>query len=474
MGSVMEMYAQIPLSKDVIAVPREYGLLGTPTYRHDGSHWVPAVPTVPKEISTMTLATYNVLHDSAFPLHFRLPALRNAILESNADIICLQEATDELLSSLLTDSRITAHFKWCSRSDSTVMENERNVILLAREDYGFVWTSVELGGKHKPATVACFRTPYGTIAIAGIHLTAGRASTILEKKRQELSTLVAYLQLHHSTDEWVVVGDTNWPDSEPFPLEDEFVDVWSIRGGETYDPTTNSLAAATAREARDPQRYDRIFVRRGGSLSVVHDSLRLFGLPLHDGGPASDHWGMTACIQIGIRSSAISDVPAINDVAPLPALELVPTNLTNAELHDLCVAYGCFPTDLQNGIFQQALETLRTFVSDLSPPTQTIDSEATSQPSTLTSVVRFVTIPVGSYAMGYHNSGSDIDCVVVGNINPGTFWNLMRGKIRAAGGLDSVRLKRFVKDASVQMMELEVHGVKMDVQYCPAGRLIDW
>ena len=37
-----------------------------------------------------------------------------------------------------------------------------------------------------------------------------------------------------------------------------------------------------------------------------------------------------------------------------------------------------------------------------------------------------------------------------------------------------VRLRRFVKDASVQMMELDVNGIKMDVQYCPAGKLIDW
>jgi len=51
----------------------------------------------------------------------------------------------------------------------------------------------------------------------------------------------------------------------------------------------------------------------------------------------------------------------------------------------------------------------------------------------------------------------------------------MRWKIRAAiVGADAVQLRRFVKDASVQMMELEIHDVKMDIQYCPAGKLIDW
>lgn len=46
----------------------------------------------------------------------------------------------------------------------------------------------------------------------------------------------------------------------------------------------------------------------------------------------------------------------------------------------------------------------------------------------------------------------------------------------------SIRLRRFVKDAAVQMLELEVEvgsgvtldAIKVDLQYSPAGSLVNW
>ncbi|CAG8759877.1 10400_t:CDS:1, partial [Acaulospora colombiana] len=61
-----------------------------------------------------------------------------------------------------------------------------------------------------------------------------------------------------------------------------------------------------------------------------------------------------------------------------------------------------------------------------------------------------------------------------------TFWQLARFRIRTAltkaqskGETDVVVLRRFVKDAAVQMMELEACGVKVDLQYCAAARLAE-
>jgi endonuclease/exonuclease/phosphatase family metal-dependent hydrolase len=459
----MEMYAQIPISHDDTIVSQQHGISGTPTYHNDIGAWVPHVPP-PTTRTSFTLATYNVLHDASFPLKNRLVALKNAILDSHADVICLQEVTDEFLSSLLGNSQIQEQFRWCSRSDRAVMESERNVILLAREDYGFEWIRIELGGKHKAAVVAWLHTPHAVVVIAGVHLSKGRAAPALQKKREELSALVAYLHLHHAADEWIIVGDTNWPDSEPLPLEDELTDVWTSPGVSTYDPTTNSLAAATALESWEPQRYDRILIKRSGSLSVPPESLELFGLPPVGTGPPSDHWGLKATVQVGAASTAPT-APATDGIP----ITLLSTSLADAELRDFCAQHDCFPSIAQDHALKCAVETLRAFVLDVSSPAPAIDS------LNISSVVRFVVAPVGSFAMGYHNPGSDVDCIVVGNINPGTFWSLMRWKIRAAvGGTGDVQLRRFVKDASVQMMELAVHGVKMDLQYCPAGKLIEW
>jgi len=349
------------------------------------------------------------------------------------------------------------------------MESERNVIILAREDYGFEWARVELGGKHKAAIVACLGALQCTVVIAGIHLTAGRAPPIMEKKREEISALLAYLRLHHQSDEWVIMGDTNWPDSEQCPLEEEFIDVSFMAGLETYEPTANSLAAATARESREPQRYDRIFIKRGSKLSIIPESTQLFGLPHTGGAPASDHWGLKSAVNLDSTFKPLTTITPVISVS-VPLLSLLPTTITDAELHNFCAQFDYVPSDAQNAMFKRAVDTLDTFLFNLSSPL-VVDSDLNSH----TSAVRLVASPVGSYALGCHHPASDVDCVVVGNINPRTFWKLMRRKIRSSvGDVSSIRLRRFVGDASVQIMELEVHGMKMDIQYCPAGRLIDW
>ena len=149
--------------------------------------------------------------------------------------------------------------------------------------------------------------------------------------------------------------------------------------------------------------------------------------------------------------------------------------MTDAELHDLCAEFGCFPSDAQNITLKLAIDALRALLSSLSSPASIANSDLGSPPSMTTSAVRLVASPVGSYAIGCHDPASDVDCVVVGNISPVTFWKLMRCKIRfTAGATGPIRLRRFVRDASVQMMELDVLGVKMDIQYCPAGKLLDW
>ena len=465
----MEMCAHIPLGKDIESVPQVYTLHGTPSYHYNGDLWVPAIPSVCEETS-ISLATYNVLHDPAFPLESRVALLFDAIIESDADIICLQEVSDEFLSSLLSCSEIRKHFKWCSQPENAVMASERNVVLLARDAFGFEWTSVDLGTKHKEAVIAHLRTRNGSVAIAGIHLTAGRASMVLKKKIQEITNLVAYLRSHFAAQEWIVMGDTNWPDSEPFPLQEELTDVWFDLGGETYDPITNSLAATTSRESRGPQRYDRILVKASGCLSVVADSPQLFALPLPNAGPASDHWGLKVRLQFSSLAK-LSSMPIVDDSVALSILDPISTTVTNKELHDVCDDHRCLPSDAQNTVFKQSVETLRQFVSHVSIRGPTTDTSSESPAAS--SIVSLVLAPVGSYAMGYHTPESDIDCVVVGNISPMTFWNLMCSKINSYGTIDSIRLRRFVKDASVQMMELDVCGVKMDVQYCSAGKLID-
>ncbi|KAF7986588.1 hypothetical protein HWV62_26356 [Athelia sp. TMB] len=475
---IVELYMQIPLGRDGVFVPRPYGISTSCSYHFDGQVWAARQPTCTTSNATLSVATYNVLHDPSFPANARFSALRDVITEAGADIICLQEVTDDLLRDLMGDPTVRKTFGWSNRPANAVMESERNIVIFAREEFGFEATRVELGGNHKAAVIARIRTAQGLIALAGIHLTAGRSEPILEKKRLELSTLASYLRVHHEADEWVVAGDTNWPDSEPFPLEEELKDVWDMAGGGTYDPQTNVLAAATTRESRNPQRYDRILVKRGGTLSPLADTSRLFGIPPSGHSPASDHWGVATTLSLYNQATKVTSVPQMQ----VPPLSVLPTSTTTGELEALCDEHSCLPSAEYNQKLAHAVSTLQILLSDTPPTTSqatiaTADDSTPIQPSpTNTSSVRFIVQPVGSFAMGYHNMSSDVDCVVVGNINSRTFWTLMRSKIRGAAigeDGDIVRLRRFVKDASVQMMELDVNGIKMDVQYCPAGKLID-
>lgn len=58
----------------------------------------------------------------------------------------------------------------------------------------------------------------------------------------------------------------NWPENvRVAPDDDLFEDAGHIASyGSMFDPSTNSLAAATMREKGGPQRYVRVYVKRNG------------------------------------------------------------------------------------------------------------------------------------------------------------------------------------------------------------------
>jgi hypothetical protein len=84
--------------------------------------------------------------------------------------------------------------------------------------------------------------------------------------------------------------------------------------------------------------------------------------------------------------------------------------------------------------------------------------------------------------LGTATESSDIDVLVVGNISPSTFWSLFRlllhkyiskQKESVEDGLPAIKLKRFVKEAAVPMMELMVGDMPVDLQYCSAPGVLE-
>ncbi|KAJ4480176.1 hypothetical protein J3R30DRAFT_3701534 [Lentinula aciculospora] len=367
--------------------------------------------------SSLSIATYNILHDDHLPIYKRLPSIVPTILTSNVDITVLQETTDDSIPAILSESSIYSLFPFSRRHPDVVLENKRNILVLSR--FPLSWSKLDIGGKHKPAFVASFLNPPASMeppfVLAATHLTAA-----------------AGLVVPH---------------------------------GPTFDPSTNSLPAATMWENSDPQRYDRIYVKKNSGWDVK--STRLFG---NGDDPSSDHYGLTVILRRRVTSARKPDVVS-EAISHLIAPVLLPTGrLSTTELAELSIAQSWLPSSEQEQKMSVVGETLRSLVC---PSVHDLHSSTTS-----TSTVQVRIECVGSYALGVHTSTSDVDCLAVGNVSSSTFWDLAKSRIRQnenakrrGCGVD-VRLRGFVKDAIVQMMDLDVGGVKVDMQYCPARNLV--
>lgn len=409
---------------------------------------------LPEFPSNLTVSSYNILHDPAFPIIERIGSLVKETVQTASDILCLQEVSDESLALLLSSPLLFSLYPYSSRDPVVVQENERNILILSR--LPFKTAVVDTGTKHKPACFAIIDFEGGRqVVVAAIHLTAGRAVAPLEQKTRELSNVVKELTEKFPTSDWIIAGDLNWPNEiSSTPVDRFFEDVGEASMQPTYDPTRNRLAALTARESKTGQRYDRIFLKRGTTWKPK--GLELFGV---NDEPASDHWGIKATFRRSLISS--TEGPANAEVEDIPSTQCPTASISLADIHTSFEKEAWLPSPEQEDSMRRALVLLRTVICAPVGERQ--------------SNVILKLEPVGSYALGVHTRDSDIDCLTVGNISPQTFWKLARFRVRASSsqGENGIKLRRFVKDAIVQMMELEAYGVKIDLQYCAASNLVE-
>ncbi|KAI2475747.1 PolyA polymerase central domain protein [Pyrenophora tritici-repentis] len=309
------------------------------------------------DVESLTVSSYNVLIDTEYPpTHDRDPSLVRTILSDSAmaDILVLQEVSDDFLTYLLGDSEVQRRYPFASHGpphqpDIGPLPSLRNIVILSR--YAFSWKSVPFHRKHKGALVASFRGIFtsspsasGTFVVAGVHLTAGLTDGAVAAKKSQMKNLTSYLERHHSTDSWIITGDFNLVTStytlnaalgdksiteetvdalssiEAAISDAGLLDAWSVarieavdqtapsdgevlyegEEGATFDPQNNRLAAGTTTTSHDrPQRYDRILVRSQDVLSVAR--FNHFGLPeVVDGAQifASDHYGVRTKLKI--------------------------------------------------------------------------------------------------------------------------------------------------------------------------------
>jgi endonuclease/exonuclease/phosphatase family metal-dependent hydrolase len=467
---------------------------------------------------TLHISSYNVLIDTEYPpTHDRDPLLVNTILgdTATADVLVLQEVSDDFLSYILEDVEIRRKYPFISHAppsqpDIGPLPSLRNIVILS--NHFFSWKSVPFHRKHKGAVVAYFKgiakpssSGSGDLVVAGVHLTSGLTDGSVAAKKSQMKNLTGYLDHYHARESWIVTGDFNLVTSsytidtalsnrsisnetvtvlssiESTINDAGLIDAWSVaqiestdetttgkseelfegEEGATFDPQNNRLAAGSSTTSHDrAQRYDRILVRPHNALRISR--FNQFGLPEETDGMqvvASDHYGVRATLQV------LDDAPgnAGNDMNPTENLivehkRAVTTLSESSDIDSALAAHSMLPNEEQKKQRQGAFETLEQVVLGSSDDTN--------------SNIPMVMVPVGSYALDVWSSGSDIDCLCIGTISSKTFFKLARRRLVKAES-QGVRILRRVDANTGTMLELSVNGIYMDLQYCPAAKIVE-
>ncbi len=187
-----------------------------------------------KEVS---VSSYNVLSSSpVIPESQRYSLLIATLLadSSTADVLVLQEVSNDFLSRLLRDTGIQRKWPFTthgppSQSDCPMLADICNIVVLSKTS--FLWESVDFKQNHKGAIViqmdriGTFREdaeakttgnpPYSSISqlspltIAGVHFTSGLNDEAVSAKASQLEALLAYLTREHGSSPWIIAGDMN-------------------------------------------------------------------------------------------------------------------------------------------------------------------------------------------------------------------------------------------------------------------------
>jgi endonuclease/exonuclease/phosphatase family metal-dependent hydrolase len=497
-------------------------------------------PTISQLPSTLTLSSYNVLHDPSIHTltKYRYPLLLASLLSPSAlaDILVLQEVCDDFLSYLLSHEGIRNSYPYTTHAPPRQegigpLGSLRNVVALSRWRFGWEWLPFD--SRHKGAIVLCFETvgkckdeTFYPLVVAGVHLTCGLTDGAVAAKKLQLQSLLGHLSRSHSENSWIVAGDFNITTSR-FTIEEAvklkcislrtvsdiaememmlakagLVDPWIIasaeteemerltggykdvyegEGGANFDPTMNPLAAETVKRNSNnirPQRYDRILVSGEDLLEVV--GFNKFGFPersgeaADDGGEGrgvasrygSDHWGIrgTLAIDPNLREKQLDNIDI--ELASLQ-LRKAPSSLSDgAALNTCLMEHAMFPTDedihKRNEIFTMVKNILQ----------QSQNQELGNIADGNQSNVSLVVVLVGSYGLGVWITSSDIDILCIGYTSSKVFFTLATQKLKKASHF-GVRILRKVNAASGTMLELEFRGVKLDLQYCPATKIVE-
>ncbi|KAB5540443.1 2'-5' RNA ligase superfamily-domain-containing protein [Coniochaeta sp. 2T2.1] len=511
-------------------VPQEGSVGSRPSYYFDDEMllWLPyrESPSPPDEKpGHLAVSSYNVLAEFDWPpSQARYPLLvRNIVSrQAAADILILQEVTDDFLSYFLRDERIRDLYPFVSHGppdqpDIEPLPSLLNIVILSKRS--FTWQWIPFSRKHKGAVVAKFedvgKTENGTFfptILAAVHLNHGLTDGAVTAKKVDLQNILEYLSRNYEHNPWILAGDFNISTSsltinaavkkgalsaqsasylEGFDRmfeEAKLADAWKVshfelgdasdteadaaeelaegERGATYDPLTNEVAASIVGSGLNmrPQRYDRIYVRGEGVLSIT--KFNKFGLTKGrvDSDPdaeptyASDHWGVRCALATGSQDPERTSEEIAKLVVPVRP-QWVPESLSDpVSVTDCLAELNILPSREEIQHRKSVLDLLTAILLDQNTQSQSYHKSRSS----------LVIVPVGSYGLGVWTSSSDMDILCIGPFSATTFFALAAQRLRKAPADKDVRILRRVKANTGTMLELSIQGIKIDLQYAPA------
>jgi 2'-5' RNA ligase superfamily/Endonuclease/Exonuclease/phosphatase family len=455
----MEVFSAVP-GNTIIPVPPAASQLSPPrcyvfsatTQEYQVYQPPPSVFHVEKFPARFTLSTYNILHSPLQPQTAtspRLPILLNTILKHPSTMILLQEVTDAGWKYFLSKPAVRQKYPYSSWPTHLPLPNERNIVFLSTIPFKARYMSLVTA--RKPALIVEF----GEMVIGGVHLSAGLHEEKLALKLKELTKLTTFLQQQKRP--FILAGDFNMPThgreyTVALPkleaILSEFFDAWKDfagEGGETFDLERNWLAKESSRSMAR-QRHDRVYFERGRGISVERTGL--FGVPEGDEQLGSDHWGLYVDFRIKGEEMEVGR----KDISELTVPE---TSWTDDDLST--VLADVLPTKPDNEKLNAAVSLL---TSILEPMRQQVQLQLQL---------------VGSVALQAHTKSSDVDILAISTISQHLFWQLFLQHLqiyKTTTPENSVKLVRMIRDAKTPMAELLVNEQKIEMQYCPAGKLL--
>lgn len=484
--------------------------------------------------SYLTVASYNVLADFDHPpSKARYPLIIQNILQKSilADILVLQEVTDDFLSFICHNDDFRKHYRFASHGppdqyDIEPLPSHLNTVVFSR--FPFSWYWLPFNRRHKGSVLVKFTAigkqsgdTFHPTVLATVHLTCGLTEGSVSAKKQELQTMISHLSEKYPRNPWILAGDFNITTSA-YTIEAAFkkkaistqtighlkgfentlteaglVDAWACarvefgdfmdsesdferqmgtfegEQGATFDPTVNDLAAQIVGNGLNmrPQRYDRILVK---SADFQVTGFNMFG---RRSGPLHEHNNLTGS---GSENGPAQVMTYASDhwgIRCSLGMKQAEENISSEATSSLSVPVHLKPasSSLANILeLKNCLNGLGVFPSDADVTKRKEALELLkevlfeNEHSASRGNPRFVLVPVGSYGLGVWTASSDIDCLCIGPISSSTFFSLATQRIRKAENR-GVKLRRRVNAWTGTMIELEVLDIKMDLQYCPSS-----